>query len=94
MGNFAEDKINNLVETLTNYSHGFDEKYAENMIECIGERILQNRLQHLYSRRTSIPMEQMKKKKQDNSVNKTLELLRKQREEIDRLIRELEQKND
>ena len=94
MGNFAEDKINNLVETLTNYSHGFDEKYAENMIECIGERILQNRLQQLYSRRTSIPMEQMKKKKQDNSVNKTLELLRKQREEIDRLIRELEQKND
>ena len=72
----------------------FVQKKKRIMIECIGEGILQKRLQKLYSRKfPNIPV-QIEKKKQDNAISETLKLLKKQREEIDRLINELERKND
>ena len=91
----AEKKINELADFLLNDSDSdLDEQYVKNMIECIGEWILQKRLQKLYSRKfPNIPV-QIEKKKQDNAISETLKLLKKQREEIDRLINELERKND
>ena len=95
LGMLAEKKINELADFLLNDSDSdLDEQYVKNMIECIGEGILQKRLQKLYSRKfPNIPV-QIEKKKQDNAISETLKLLKKQREEIDRLINELERKND
>lgn len=96
MGMFAEGKINELADYLLNEENDdLNEEYAKKMIDCIGEGILKNRLEELFIRKFEISDFSVRvKKKKENSAFKALELLKKQRSELDELISELEINRD
>ena len=99
LGQFAENKINWLAAYLRGDSaedeyekHSND--YIEKMIECIGEKVLRNKLEELYTKKFLDNTNNILNDKHDYAVPTTLELLKKQRDEINKLIYELERRND
>lgn len=96
MGRFAQERISELADYLINGNTNDNEyKYnKKNMIACVGENILHNKLEELYKRNVPEYSKDIRNDRKDLSVIETLGLLKKQRKEIDKLIYELEKRYD
>ena len=91
MGLFAEKKINALVDSLLGETADIDEGNTGKMIDCLGEDLIKDRLEKFYLNKFLHPVKKDERTMDDHASEEILKLLKKQRNEIDALISQLEQ---
>ena len=94
IGEFAHKKISEIAEQLFETNQlTMNEKEIRTIIDFIGDEILQRQLLRLYKKKLSTTVEFPKKSL--NAIQSSIDLLKKQRSELDNMIRGLENlKND
>lgn len=93
IGEFAEQKIKEIVNQLNNEELIDAEK--ENILKIIhsvGDDVVRNKLLQLYSQKANKYIAQEKKVEDSDTIDMTINLLKMQKDQIERMIVELEQK--
>lgn len=93
IGEFAEQKIKEIVKQLNNEELGDAEK--ENILKIIysvGDDVVRNKLLQLYNQKANKYIAQEKKVEDSDTIDMTINLLKMQKEQIERMIIELEKK--
>lgn len=97
MGVFAENKINGILGLLHSEKRLNDEKEeVKKVISCIGDRLIKQKLLELYEKNQHVQFQLEQKEFLNNDkINKTIQMLKRQVEELQKTIKQLEQmKND
>lgn len=93
IGEFAEQKIKEIVNQLNNKELSDVEKEnILNVIQSVGDDVVRNKLLQLYSQKANKYIAQEKKVEDSDTIDMTINLLKMQKEQIERMIMELEQK--
>lgn len=93
IGEFAEKKINEIVKKLN--ENELSENEMEDIfkiINFVGDDLIRNQLLKLYNKRANRPLLYEKKEENSESIDMTINLLKLQKEQIERMIKELEQR--
>lgn len=88
MGRFAEEKINKLIDKVLSNANGLTDDTILTQIELVGDNIIRNKLEQICNR--SIQENKKIEYSNENMQGKAIELLKKQRDEINILLRQLE----
>ncbi len=97
MGVFAENKINGILGLLRSEKRLNDEKEeVKKVISCIGDCLIKQKLLELYEKNQRVQFQLEQKEFLNNDkINKTIQMLKRQVEELQKTIKQLEQmKND
>lgn len=98
IGEFAEKKINNILKRLRSGEKIIDEdKTILKIINCIGDKLIKNKLLEMYEKNQGLQYQQKEKKTpaENTAIENTIVMLKSQVGELLRTIEQLEQmKND
>lgn len=97
MGAFAEQKINGIARQLSNSTDiQEDQDQLKKEIEFIGEGIVRTKLLELYYEKTGkhIKDDNMRVSNKNEAIEKTIEILKQQKKNLEEMIDKLEAQND